>query len=156
MQKILIVLALASLVSYVVADTDFYQSLKASVEETKKALSKQQLEELNGVREELDDFEDFKIDEPMFSADAQHYDVAIRIYLIGRRQINNKEEFEQKFTDLCKTVNQIWAQTFSDFYSKQSTGSLSYHDIKNHENQENFDMLLNASVCYNGYNHNSI
>lgn len=156
MQKISLILALVSLVSYAVADTDFYHSLEASAEETKKTLSEQQLEELNGVRDELSQFEDFEIDEPMFSADDQHYDVALRIYLIGRRQINNKEEFEQKFRELCKTVNQIWAQTFNDFYLKQSTGSLSYHDIKNHENKENFDMLLNASVCYNGYNHNSI
>lgn len=155
MQKfyiISLVLATLNIGSLVQAEYDFYQYLDKAIEDTEELLTSQQLDILNGVRRELNNLEDVNIDEPYFTVQYWHYDIAIRYYMASEGWYEEDvEQFESYVRSICIDVNNLWDEVFTEFYRRRNRGYGSFAAIRRRD-PGNFYMVLNAAFCYNGYN----
>lgn len=153
----LLTLALLSFIWLVFGDSEFLDNLKSCVSKTKQALTEKQLEDINNIRTRISQFDGVRFDEPIFKVRDYHFEIALREYLfsmkrtIDRTKEGDQAKLEKRIREACKVVNEIWVPLFADYYLKKSLKLILFEDLKNGP-KDDYEMLLNAGVCYNGFN----
>lgn len=135
----------------ITADQNFFDSLDESSETTRKSLNKEHLDDINGMREKIDQVEGTRFDELLPEVEDDQYDKAIKEYLNANKQDANQETLDKILRETCTTLNEIWAPTIMKYYQEIDGKLLTLNDVKNH-NEEGYKMLLNAGYCHNVYN----
>lgn len=162
MKNICRTLLLCIFINSAIGDKEFFDNLKDCVSKTKEALSDKQMEDLDNIRAGISRFPGVQFDEPMFKVNQFHFDIAMREYLFSKKRVVGREKreadkikLEEEIRQACKIVTKIWTSLFADYYLKKALKLLTFEDLKNGDTRE-YEMLLNAGVCYNGFYQSSV
>lgn len=141
-------------------------SLKASHEKAEKALTSEQLEDINTIREGLESYKeyfesDYNENQPLFGIPDMSFHKEISAVIEKKSDLcftdalsseegfeRYKKEFVKYVEEPCKVINEAYSSSLAEYYRKvESTPDLS-EKVKSLGPQEH-DWLMNAGVCYN-------
>lgn len=146
MQKLYLTLTLVSLCGLVAAAEDLHALFNDAVGMTKKIVDQKQLDDITGVRRELEQVADSHPDELLQKAYGFQYEASIDKYLASGKHVVDRETFDSSLEKSCRALKEIWTP-FIDYCLKRNLNLLTLSDVKTRD-ATGYEMFLNAGLCY--------
>lgn len=140
---------------------DWFADLKRNVQEMKKALTKEQLEGIRGMRIKVGQFPGVVFDEPIYDVKMDYLNTVTSEYLDSKENLkrnqnvlddkqgfeNYKRKFEESISKPCNTFDDIMDPSLADYHMNGWFGLIVFEDVKKGDKDE-LEMLFDAGFCH--------
>lgn len=150
MQKLYLLLTLGSLIGLVAAQKELQDLFNDAAVKTRKTVDQKQLDDISGIRRELQKVADSRPDELLPKAHSFLYKTSTDKYLASRKPVVDRKTFDSSLERSCRALNEIWAK-FIDFCLKKNLDLVALRDLKTRDSK-GYEMFLNAGFCHDKSN----